>query len=299
MIAKVSQASSTVLIQGESGVGKELAARAIHRESPRRDRPFIVVDCTSLQESLLQSELFGHERGAFTGAVSRKHGLFEVADGGTVFLDEIGEITPAVQARVLRVLDTGTFRRVGGTKDIRVNVRIICATNRDLAQMVLKGNFRQDLLFRINVVSFTLPPLRERREDIARLVHYFAQHSSVASKGPFTFSPDAMTVLHNYSWPGNVRELQNVTERALILAEGGEVSVHDLPVNLRHAPDVTMRELTVGHPTLADLEKSYILRLLEEFSGHRARVAEVLGVSERNLYRKLKAITSDSNRADS
>jgi two-component system response regulator AtoC len=298
MITKVSQADSTVLIQGESGVGKELAARAIHRESPRRDRPFIVVDCTSLQESLLQSELFGHERGAFTGAVSRKHGLFEVADGGTVFLDEIGEITPAVQARILRVLDTGQFRRLGGVQDIRVNVRIICATNRDLARMVQNGRFRQDLFFRINVMSFTLPPLRERRQDVPRLVHYFARNSSVASKGPFTFSPDAMAVLQSYSWPGNVRELQNVIERALILAEGGEVGANDLPVNLRHAPDVTIRELTAGRPTLADLEESYILRLLQELGGHRARVAEVLGISERNLYRKLKAINADSDRSN-
>src|SRR3990172_7819463 len=174
IIAKVSQTDSTVLIQGESGVGKELAARAIHRNSLRRDQPFIVVDCTSLQESLLQSELFGHERGDFTGAVARKHGLFEVADGGTLFLDEIGDISLSLQSRILRVVDSGTFRRVGGLSDVRVNVRVICATNRDLYQMVQDGRFRQDLYYRINVVSFTLPPLRERRTDIPLLTRYFA-----------------------------------------------------------------------------------------------------------------------------
>jgi DNA-binding NtrC family response regulator len=290
IIAKVSQTDSSVLIQGESGVGKELAARAIHRNSLRRDQPFIVVDCTSLQESLLQSELFGHERGAFTGAVARKHGLFEVADGGTLFLDEIGEITVSLQARILRVVDTGTFRRVGGVQDVRVDVRVICATNRDLLQMVREGNFRQDLYYRINVVSFTLPPLRERRDDIGRLAAYFAQHSPLASKGRFRFSPEAMSVLQSYSWPGNVRELQNVVERGLILAENGRVTIHDLPGNLRHDAEATVRELSAHHPTLAELERLYITRLLAEFGGHRARVAEVLGISERNLYRKLRSL---------
>jgi len=294
IIAKVSRTDSTVLIQGESGVGKELAARAIHRNSLRRQEPFIVVDCTSLQESLLQSELFGHERGAFTGAVARKHGLFEVADGGTLFLDEIGEISVPLQARVLRVLDTGTFRRVGGVQDVAVDVRIICATNRDLSQMVEEGDFRQDLYYRINVVSFTLPPLRERRGDIARLASYFAQHSPLASKAGFDFSSEAMSVLQNYSWPGNVRELQNVIERALILAENGRVTVRDLPTNLRQDADATVRELTADYPTLAELEHLYICRLLSEFEGHRARVARVLGISERNLYRKLKDLSGSS-----
>ena len=288
LITKVSQTDSTVLIQGESGVGKELAARAIHRASARRDHPFIVVDCTSLQESLLQSELFGHERGAFTGAVARKHGLFEVADGGTLFLDEIGDLGAPVQARILRVLDTGTFRRVGGVQDVRTDARIVCATNRVLSQMVKEGEFRQDLYFRINVVSITLPPLRERREDIPRLARYFAEQSPVAGKGPFSFSSGAMAILQAYSWPGNVRELQNVVERALILADRGEVTAEDLPSNLRHDAGTTLRELTEDRPNLAELEHRYIARLLEEFRGHRGRVAEVLGISERNLYRKLK-----------
>jgi DNA-binding NtrC family response regulator len=247
----------------------------------------------------LQSELFGHERGAFTGAVARKHGLFEVADGGTVFLDEIGEISLSLQARILRVLDTGTFRRVGGVRDIKVDVRVICATNRDLLQMVSDGGFRQDLFYRINVVSFTLPPLRERREDIPLLCRYFAKHSPLASKGRITFSPKVASVLRTYSWPGNVRELQNVVERALILTDGDEVTVDDLPGTVRHHVDTTVQELTVQRPTLAELERTYIARLLEEFGGHRGRVAEALGISERNLYRKLKSFPTPAHRQDS
>lgn len=299
IIAKVSQTDSTVLIQGESGVGKELAARAIHRNSPRRSHPFIVVDCTSLQESLLQSELFGHERGAFTGAVARKHGLFEVADGGTLFLDEIGEVTLPLQARILRVLDIGSFRRVGGVRDVHVEVRVICATNRDLLQMVRSGDFRQDLYYRINVVSFTLPPLRERREDIPRLARYFAKHSPLASRGPITLSSQVLSVMQAYSWPGNVRELQNVIERALILADGGEITVDDLPGNIRHDLETSVTELTRHRPSLAELESSYIALLLEEFGGHRARVAQVLGISERNLYRKLKSVPALARRQSS
>jgi DNA-binding NtrC family response regulator len=286
IISKVSQTESTVLVQGESGVGKELAARAIHRNSLRM--PFIVVDCTSLQEQLLQSELFGHERGAFTGAIARKHGLFEVADAGTLFLDEIGEISISLQSRILRVIETGTFRRVGGVRDVRVDVRIICATNRDLYQMVQEEKFRQDLYYRINVVSFTLPPLRERRQDIQILAKYFAENSPVSRKRKIRFSPEFVAALKAYSWPGNVRELHNVIERALILADGDLVTADDLPGTLRQEGSGMFQELIQQRPSLADLEKVYITRLLEEFRGHRARVAEVLGISERTLYRKLK-----------
>jgi two-component system response regulator AtoC len=289
IISKVSQADSTVLIQGESGVGKELAARAIHGHSPRRSQPFIVVDCTSLQESLLQSELFGHERGAFTGAVARKHGLFEVASGGTLFLDEIGEISMPLQSRILRVLDSGSFRRVGGVRDVRVDVRVICATNRNLDEMVKEGRFRQDLYYRVNVVSFTLPPLRERREDIPLLARYFAENSPMARRRATRFSPEALSALQTYRWPGNVRELHNVVERALILTDGdGDVRLADLPVSLRQEGSTTIQELTAQRPSLAELENVYIQRLLVELGGHRARVAEVLGISERTLYRKLK-----------
>jgi DNA-binding NtrC family response regulator len=293
IISKVAQTDSTALIQGESGVGKELAARAIFRESRRAQRPFIVVDCTSLQESLLQSELFGHERGAFTGAVSRKHGLFEVADGGTLFLDEIGELSLPLQARLLRVLDGGTFRRVGGVHDVRVDVRVICATNRDLLRMTEEGRFRQDLYYRVNVVSFTLPPLRERREDIPVLANYFAKESPVSRKRGVRFSPESLSVLERYSWPGNVRELQNVVERALILAENDEITVGDLPGTLRHGELSLVDQLTAGRPSLEQLETRYIERLLEEFDGHRGRVAQVLAISERTLYRKLKKSDGD------
>jgi DNA-binding NtrC family response regulator len=296
IITKVSPTDSAVLIQGESGVGKELAARAIHRNSGRSRQPFIAVDCTSLQESLLQSELFGHERGAFTGAVARKHGLFEVADRGTLFLDEIGEITLSLQSRILRVLDTGTFRRVGGVRDVRVDVRVICATNRDLYQMVQEERFRQDLYYRINVVSCTLPPLRERRSDIPLLARYFASHSPVAKKGAVRLSSEVAATLQAYPWPGNVRELHNVIERALILADGEEVRVDDLPGTVRKEGAVIVQDLMKGRPRLADLERTYINWLLEEFNGHRARVAEVLGISDRTLYRKLKSLSKTSDR---
>lgn len=293
IIAKVSQTDSTVLIQGESGVGKELAARAVYRASARSGKPFIVVDCTSLQESLLQSELFGHERGAFTGAMSRKHGLFEVADGGTLFLDEIGELTLPLQAKVLRVLDTGTFRRVGGVHDVHVDVRMICATNRDLYQMAQEGQFRQDLYYRVNVVSFTLPPLRQRREDIRVLAKYCADNSPVNRKRAMRFSEESLAILEAYSWPGNVRELQNVVERALILADSDEVTVADLPGNLRFGESTLVDQLVASRPSLEEVEAMYIARLLEEFQGHRGRVAEVLGISERTLYRKLRRIAEE------
>jgi DNA-binding NtrC family response regulator len=268
----------------------------VHRTSTRSKQPIIVVDCTSLQESLLQSELFGHERGAFTGAVARKHGLFEVADRGTLFLDEIGEISLPLQARILRVLDTGTFRRVGGVKSVKVDVRVICATNRDLYRMVQEGNFRQDLYYRINVVSFTLPPLRERRDDIQLLAEYFAARSPISRRRSVKFAPEAISILKSYSWPGNVRELQNVVERALILSDGGLVTAQDLPGNLRHGGGTVIDELTTGRPSLEALESAYIAKLLGEFGGHRTRVAEVLGISERTLYRKLKGIPSASSR---
>ncbi len=298
IIMKVSQTHSTVLIQGESGVGKELAARAIHRNSLRNRQPFIVVDCTSLQETLLQSELFGHERGAFTGAIARKHGLFEVADSGTLFLDEIGEISVPLQSRILRVLDTGTFRRVGGVRDMRVDVRVVCATNRDLYRMVQEEKFRQDLYYRINVVSFTLPPLRERSADIPLLARHFAENSPVSNKRAVTFSPETLSLLQAYRWPGNVRELHNVVERALILTDTDEVTVDDLPGNLRHDRARDLSELTKHRPSLADLERDYIDRLLEEFGGHRARVAEVLGISDRTLYRKLKHLPANQRPPD-
>jgi len=288
LIAKVARSDSTVLIQGESGVGKELAARAIHNQSPRKDNPFIVVDCTSLQEELLQSELFGHEKGAFTGAASLKHGLFEVADTGTLFFDEIGEMTLGLQSKLLRSMETGTFRRVGGLKDIHVDTRIIAATNRNLKDASSAGEFREDLYYRLNVFSFTIPPLRERPEDIAVLARHFVDKSLGPGRKPLAIAAEVIERLGGYNWPGNVRELRNVLERALILAEGDRIEVQDLPGNLQSRLPFKGETQNQGTPTLEQAEKLYIAKLLKEHNGNRARVARILDISERNLYRKIK-----------
>jgi DNA-binding NtrC family response regulator len=290
MVARVAETDSTVLIRGESGSGKELVARAVHRQSKRAQQPFVVVDCASLHENLLQSELFGHEKGAYTGAIRLKHGLFEVADRGTIFLDEIAEVTPPLQVKLLRVLETGTFRRVGGTVDIKVDVRIIAATNRSLETMMKEGQFREDLYYRLNVFSVHIPPLRERRDDIPPLVEHFIRNSSIVPKRSITVSPEAMDVLQRYTWPGNVRELENVVERALILCDGGVVEPEHLPMGVRltpsFEPDGDDNELL----ELEEVERRYIKRVLEMCKGHRHRAAAILGISERNLYRKLKEI---------
>ncbi len=288
MVRKVSATDTTVLIAGESGVGKELVAQAIHNNSPRASEAFVVVDCTSLHEELLQSELFGHERGAFTGATDMKHGLFELADGGTMFLDEIGELSLSLQARLLRVLETGIFRRVGGLCDIHLDVRTLAATNRNLEQMIREGNFRGDLFYRLNVVSIVVPPLRERKEDIQSLVEHFIRRCALPGKKHVRVSEDALAILHQYSWPGNIRELQNVIERALILSEGDVIQPPDLPGNMRSQFGVPSYHGDNGLLTLENLEKLYIQNLLERFSGHRARIAAALGISERSLYRKLR-----------
>ena len=290
LIERVAPTDSTVLIRGKSGVGKEMVANAIHRQSPRARQPFVVVDCASLHENLLQSELFGHEKGAYTGAISLKHGLFEVADRGTIFLDEIGEITPPLQVKLLRVLETGTFRRLGGTVDICVDVRVIAATNRSLEGMMKEGGFREDLYYRLNVFSITIPPLRERRNDIPLLVEHFIHHSSIASKRAATLSPEAMEALSRYPWPGNVRELKNVIEHALILCDGDEIEREHLPMGIRMGPSFGAEDEATGLLTLEEAEKSYIRRVLHECKGHRQKAAHVLGISERTLYRKLQEI---------
>jgi len=288
LVGRVATTESTVLIRGESGVGKELVARAVHRQSRRVKQPFVVVDCASLHENLLQSELFGHEKGAYTGAVRLKHGLFEVADRGTIFLDEIAEMTPPLQVKLLRVLETGTFRRVGGTHDVKVDVRVIAATNRPLEIMLKEGTLREDLYYRLNVFSIAIPPLRERREDIPVLVSHFIRNSSIVSKRAAAVSADAMTVLSRYPWPGNARELENVIERALILCDGGAIQPEHLPLGIRIAPERSPNGGPEHHLTLAEAEKRYIRQVLEECSGHRLKAAQLLGISERNLYRKLK-----------
>ncbi|HXF05013.1 MAG TPA: sigma-54 dependent transcriptional regulator [Blastocatellia bacterium] len=288
LIERVAATDHTVLILGESGVGKELAARAIHRLSARRDKPFVVVDCTSLQEDLLQSELFGHEKGAFTGAVSLKHGLFEVADTGTIFLDEVGELSLSLQAKLLRVLETRSFRRLGGVRDIPVNVRIIAATNRDLERLKAEGRFREDLYYRLHVVPVVIPPLRERREDIEPLVQYFLSRNLVPARGRKRITPEALRLLVNYHWPGNVRELKNVIERAVILADGDTIDVEHLPSNLRFRPPFLSETTSAEYPSLEEVERMYIARLLKEFQGNRTQVARVLKISERTLYRKIR-----------
>ena len=290
LVQRVAETESTVLIRGESGSGKELVARAVHRQSPRARQPFVVVDCASLHENLLQSELFGHEKGAYTGAIRLKHGLFEVADRGTIFLDEIGEVTPPLQVKLLRVLETGIFRRVGGTADIKVDVRVIAATNRSLEAMMKEGQFREDLYYRLNVFSLHLPPLRERRDDIPILAEHFIQNSTIAPKRTVRVSDGAMEVLRRYNWPGNVRELENVIERALILCDGGIIEAEHLPMGIRVMPQYGHDQDSDRLPTLEEVERRYIRRVLEECKGHRQKAASILGISERNLYRRLKEL---------
>jgi DNA-binding NtrC family response regulator len=287
-VKKVAKTNSTVLILGDSGVGKELVAQAIHRNSSRNANPFVVVDCGALQETLLESELFGHEKGAYTGAIHLKHGLIEVAHTGTLFLDEAGEISTAIQVKLLRALDMGTFRRLGGTKDIRVDVRLVAATNQDLEQLVAEGKFREDLFYRLNVFTITIPPLRERKEDIPLLVRHFIETTGITGKEKTLISPEAMNLLLSYHWPGNIRELQNIIERAIILSENNVIRPQDLPLGLREEPKLSYIDKDNTLKSLRSAEKTYISKVLEEVGGHRGKAAQVLRISERTLYRKLK-----------
>ena len=296
LVARVAETDATVLIRGESGVGKELIANAVHRRSLRAKQPFVVVDCASLHENLLQSELFGHERGAYTDAIQRKRGLFEVADGGTLFLDEIGELTPPLEVKLLRVLETGTFRRLGGTTDIRVDVRVIAATSRSLEQMVREHGFREDLFYRLDVFSLYIPALRERQDDLPMLIEHFIRTSALTAKRGDRVSDAAMAVMQRYPWPGNVRELRNVIERALILCDSGVVEPEHLPLNVRHEQAAPPSPADDDHrPTLEELERNYILKVVEECEGHRHKAADILGISERSLYRKLKEYEASPN----
>jgi len=291
MLARVAATDSTVLVRGESGVGKELIARAVHRQSLRAHQPFVVVDCAALHENLLQSELFGHEKGAYTGAIRLKHGLFEVADRGSIFLDEIAEITPPLQVKLLRVIENGTFRRVGGNVDIKVDVRVIAATNRSLEAMMKDKEFREDLFYRLNVFSLLIPPLRERLEDVPLLTEHFVRRSGIVSKRHVRVASEAMDTLLRYPWPGNVRELENVVERALILCDYGVIEPEHLPLGVRNGPSPSAAAEQGGAlVTLEELERRYILRVLDECKGHRHNAAVILGISERNLYRKLKEL---------
>jgi len=282
MIEKVAPTDATVLVYGPSGTGKELVARAIHYNSERRDRPLVTINCAALQETLLESELFGHEKGAFTGAVQTKQGLIEVAEGGTLFIDEVGEMAPALQAKLLRVLEDGHFRRVGGTQELHADVRVVAATNRPLAEDQKAGRFREDLYYRLNVISIALPPLRERREDIPDLVEHFLTTRRVGGSH-CRIAPEALAALKRYDWPGNVRELANVLERAQILAENHVVTTDDLPENLVETP------AEAGTPCdprrLRDVERRHVLDILRQERGNKVQAARALGISRRALYR--------------
>jgi transcriptional regulator with PAS, ATPase and Fis domain len=284
----VAQTDSTVLLQGESGTGKELAARAIHANSQRSSGPFVTVDGGTLAETLLESELFGHERGAFTGALAAKKGLFEKAHLGTCFLDEIADISPALQSKLLRVIQEREIRRVGGSDSITVDVRVIAATNKDLMSLVEAGKFREDLYYRLNVVGIVIPPLRERLEDIPVLAQYFVQKYGTGKEKPVRgLAPEAMAMLSQYSWPGNVRELEHAIERAVALTPHDIILPDDLPQGVKLAASSGGAQAT-GWMTLEHLERDYILRALEVHRHDIGRTAEVLGIHRKTLQRKLQ-----------
>ena len=299
LIPRVARTDSPVLIHGETGTGKELVASAIHRQSRRRDGPFFTVNCGALTESLLESELFGHEKGAFTGAYRRKEGCFELAHRGTLFLDELGTVSPAMQVKLLRVLERMEVRRVGGADLVKVDVRIVAATNARLEDAVSAGTFREDLYYRVNVVQLALPPLRERSEDVLILADLFRAKIAEKQGRPVTgFDRTASKMLREYPWPGNVRELQNVVERAVILATGGKIQEKDLPERMRRtAPKkVSVPPFDVDEPLDAVLsrlstsvEREYLKRVLRKFRGHLARSAEHAGLNRRTLYNKMRA----------
>jgi two-component system response regulator AtoC len=290
-VAQVAPTTATVLIVGESGTGKELVARAIHAKSPRAQKPFVAVNCAALPESILESELFGHEKGSFTGAASAKRGLFEEANGGTLFLDEVGDISPKMQVQLLRVLQEGEIRRVGGSDTVKVDVRVVAATNRDLKADVAGGRFREDLYFRMQVVTVRVPPLRERRQDIKLLVHHFlAKHAERLKRPVPRVATDALESLEAYAFPGNVRELSHLVERAMLLAREGAITSADLPKEIaggtKSASNGGMNgSLVDDWPTLAVLDRRYIDRVLARTGGNKTRAAEVLGIDRRTLNR--------------
>jgi DNA-binding NtrC family response regulator len=285
--ARVAATDATVLILGESGTGKELVARAIHTSSPRAHCPFVAVDCGAIAEGVLESELFGHARGAFTGAHAARRGLFEEAQGGTLFLDEIGDIGGKLQAQLLRALQEGEVRRVGSSEVVRVDTRVVAATNRDLAAGVREGRFREDLYYRLNVVTIRLPPLRERREDIALLSDHFAVKYARGDEA--TLADDTRDLLQRYDWPGNVRELENAIARAMALNPSGILLSEDLPDSVRNTPPKSPGILPVDRPTLEDLSRRYAQLVLKEAGGNKTRAAEILGIDRKTLYRLVGA----------
>ena len=287
LVGQVGPSRASVLVSGESGTGKELIAEALHLASPRAKAPFVRLHCAALSEALLESELFGHERGAFTGAVARREGRFKQADGGTLFLDEIGEVSPSVQVKLLRFLQERAFERVGGNETLKVDVRVIAATNRDLNAEIQKGTFREDLFYRLNVVTVELPPLRERRGDVPALASFFLlRYASENGKTIETFADDALKTLLDYRWPGNVRELENVVERAVVLCDGNTIQKKHLPASV--VPfDARSDAPPIPGSTIADLERYAILKTLEACGGSTSKAATVLGVSPRKIQYKL------------
>jgi len=287
---RFAESESFILIQGASGTGKELIANLIHRRSSRNNRPFVAVNCASIPDALLESELFGHEKGAFTNAFASKQGLVEVANGGTLFLDEVGDISPAIQPKLLRFLETGEFRRVGGTNLLQVDVRVVSATNKNLRDEVAAGRFREDLLYRLNVIVLPMPSLQERAEDIPLLSEYFLKQKA-KSKNVKTLSPGVVRLLQEYHWPGNVRELEHVIEGAILLSAGDVIGENDLQLSV-HRPALSPPAFEPSPPgtggTLEDLERAHIERMLRENNFNRARTAELLGISKKTLYLKIK-----------
>jgi sigma-54 dependent transcriptional regulator, flagellar regulatory protein len=296
VIDKVANSDSTIIIHGESGTGKGLIARAIHKNSHRKSKPFIPINCGAIPENLLESELFGHVRGAFTGATSPKPGKFELADGGTVFLDEIGDMSSELQVKVLRVLEDREFEQVGGSKTIKVDVRIIAATHRNLEEEVQKGTFREDLYYRLNVIPVTLPPLRERSSDITLLIRHFLSHfNKKNNKGVKGVSEEAMKIMMNYFWPGNVRELKNIAERIVILKEAGDISPQDLPKNLKEGKPLAPRQnVEISgdgiylSTAVSEFEKSLILQSLEKTEWVKNKAARLLHLNRTTLVEKIK-----------
>ncbi len=300
LVDRLAKTDSNALIVGESGVGKELVAQSFHRLSHRNHGPFVDINCGAIQETLLESEMFGYEKGAFTGADTAKPGLFELADRGTLFLDEIGELSPRLQVKLLRVLETKSFFRVGGTKQVKVDIRLVAATNKNLMSEVEENRFRQDLLYRINTLTIEIPPLRERTDDIPLLAEYFA--GRLASQGLVTISEDALDRLCQYHWPGNVRELRNVMERAVILTTGGRITAECLPAEICAKRKITSspvkvdRQLYSGAKSLAEIEKEQILSTLDKVNWHRGKAASLLGITPKTLYRKLRSYDLQADR---